>query len=160
MRDILKMNVYSTQLRNLNIPIRFCLTLKVYPGALPPNQVSTMLGLNATSAVGSQPMDEPLGTYDFKIGKVNGWFLESEKRVQSRDPRKHLEWFLQQIEALRNKLADLLSRPDCKAYIDVIAWSADGGLAYTLDPSDLACLASLGVPVCFSFADYPDNEKE
>jgi hypothetical protein len=54
----------------------------------------------------------------------------------------------------------LLGAADCKATIDVIAWSEDGGLAYTLDPSDLSCLASVGVPVCFSFADYPDDAKE
>jgi hypothetical protein len=154
------MSEHSTRPKNLRIPIRFCLTLKVYAGALQPNQVSRILGLDATSAVSSEAMDEPMGAHDFRIGKVNGWFLESEKRVESRNPRKHLEWFLWQLEPLRNKLADILKRPDCKACIDVIAWSEDGGLAYTLDPSDLACLASLGVPVCFSFADYPDNEKE
>jgi uncharacterized protein DUF4279 len=150
----------STPLPNLRVPMRFCIKLRIYPGSLQPNQVSEILGVDATSAVSSEPMNEPLGAYDFRIGKVNGWFLESEKRVESRDPHKHLDWFLQYIELLRNKLGDLLSRPNCKAYIDVIAWSADGGLAYTLDPSDLACLASLGVPVCFSFADYPDNAKE
>jgi hypothetical protein len=150
----------STPLRNLQFPIRFCITLKIYPGSLQPNEVSKLLDIDATTAVSREQMDEPLGAYGFRIGKVNGWFLESEKRVESRDPRKHLDWFLQHVERLRNKLGDLLSRPNCKACIDVIAWSADGGLAYTLHPPDLACLASLGVPVCFSFADYPDHEKE
>lgn len=150
----------ATPLRNLQLPIRFCITLKIYPGSLQPNQVSTLLGIDATSAVSPEPMDEPLGTHAFKMGKHNGWFLESEKRVESRDPRKHLEWFLRQWKPLRNKLADLLKQSDCKARIDVIAWSDDGGLAYTLDPENISSLASLGVPVCFSFADYPDNEKE
>ena len=149
----------STPTRNLRVPIRFCLTLKIYPGSLQPDQVSRLLGVDATSAVSREPMDELLRSNDYRIGKLNGWFLESEKRVESRDPRKHLEWFLEQIGPLRSKLADLLNQPECKAYLDVIAWSEDGDLAYTLDPSDLSCLASLGVPVCFSFADYPDNEK-
>lgn len=140
--------------------MRFCITLKIYPGSLQPNQVSRLLGMDGTSAVSREPMKEPLGAYDFRLGKHNGWFLESEQRVESRDPRAHVDWFLRQVKPLQSKIADLLNRPDCKAYLDVIAWSENGGLAYTLDPSDLSCLGSLGVPVCFSFADYPDNEKE
>jgi len=150
----------STPLRNLGVPMRFCIKLRIYPGSLQPNQVSEILGVDATSVVSPEPMHEPVGAFEFRLGKHNGWFLESEKRVGSRDPRRHLEWFLQQVAPLRNKLADLLNRPNCKAYVDVIAWSEDGGLAYTLDPSDLACMALLGIPICFSFADYPDNEKE
>ena len=150
----------STPLRNLQLPVRFCIKLRIYPGSLEPNQVSKMLGVDATSAVSREPMGEPLGSYAFRMGKHNGWFLESEKRVESRDPDKHLEWFLRQVDPLRNKLADLLKRPDCKVCIDVIAWSEDGGLAYTLDPVKISGLGSLGVPVCFSFADYPDNAKE
>ena len=147
-------------LRNLQLPIRFCITLKIYPDSLQPNQVSRLLGIDATSAVSREPMGEPVGSYAFRMGKHNGWFLESEKRVESRDPDKHLEWFLRQVEPLRNKLAELLKRPDCKMCINVIAWSEDGSVAYTLDPAKIPGLASLGVPVCFSFADYPDNEKE
>src|SRR4029077_7340315 len=127
---------------------------------LQPNQVSKVMGIDATSAVCREPMDEPLGTNAFRVGKHNGWFLEAEKRVESRDPRAHVDWFVRQVEPLRTGLAGLLKEPGLQACIDIISWSEDGGLAYTLDPSDLSCLGSLGVPVSFSFADYPDNEKE
>jgi hypothetical protein len=149
----------STTLRNLRLPIRFCITLKIYPGSLQPNQVSSLLGMDATSAVSREPMGEPLGSYAFRMGKHNGWFLESEKRVESRDPRAHFDWFLRQVSPLRTKIADVLKGPDCKAYIDVIAWSEDGGLDYVISPDDLSCLASLEIPVCFSFANYPQDEK-
>jgi hypothetical protein len=67
---------------------------------------------------------------------------------------------LQQVSLLGGRLSSLLKDPACKAWIDVIAWSEDGDIDYVLAPFDLSSLASLGIPVWFSFADYPDDEKE
>lgn len=141
------------------LPIRFTITLRIYSGAIPPNQVSAMLGIDATSAVGVEPLSEPLGTQIFRLGKLNGWFLESEEHVENRDPRNHIHWFLERVGSIQPKLAEFLKLPEVRAEISITIWQKDGG-NLLLNPSDISGLSALGLPVWLSFADYGDDEEE
>jgi hypothetical protein len=67
----------STPLRNLGVPMRFCIKLRIYPGSLQPNQVSEILGVDATSVVSPEPMHEPVGAFEFRLGKHNGGFWKA-----------------------------------------------------------------------------------
>jgi Domain of unknown function (DUF4279) len=139
-------------------PIRFTMTFRVYSGEMPPSRISALFGIDATSAVGIESSSEPIGADDFRIGKLNGWFLESEERLEDRNPRTHIDWFLATVGPLQPKLADILKLPGTKAEVGIIIWARNGGYL-SLNPSDISRLSALGLPVWFSFADYGDDEE-
>jgi len=145
-------------LRNVGLPIRFAIALNISSGDIPPNQISERLGMDATSAVSRKPMEEPLRAYNFRLGNENGWFLESEVRVDSHEPRRHIDWFLQQIPVLQPGLSALLREPGVKAVISINIWSDTGGASLVLSPADINGLYALGLPVAIAFADYPDEK--
>ena len=144
--------------RNFDLPIRFAIALRVYSGKITPSEVSERLGLDATSAVGRESMPEPLRAHNFRVGEQNSWFLESEVGVESRDPRQHIDWFLEQISVLQPGLAVLLQEKDVRADISIIIWSDNGGAHLYLAPADINGFFALGLPVAISFADYPDRQ--
>jgi len=140
------------------LPIRFTITLRIYSGPIPPNQVSAILGVDATSAVGIEPSSEPLGAKTFRLGKLNGWFLASEEHVENRNPRDHIDWFVARVGSIQPKLAEFLKLPDVRAEISITIWKKDGG-DLLLNPSDISVLSALGLRVWFSFANYGDDEE-
>ncbi|MBZ5523638.1 MAG: DUF4279 domain-containing protein [Acidobacteriia bacterium] len=146
--------------RNFDLPIRFAIGLLIYSGDIPPNQVSERLGMDATSAVSREPMAGPLRTHNFRLGKLNGWFLESEVPVDSREPRDHIDWFVQQIPKLQPGLAALLKEPGVQARVSIHIWSDSGGANLSLTPADINGFFALGLPVDFAFVDYPDEKTE
>jgi hypothetical protein len=143
----------------LDLPIRFNIALRIYSGDMTPNLVSAALAIDATSAVSVKPIAEPLGCDRFRLGKLNGWFLSSEGRVESRDPRQHLDWFFDRIESIRAKLIPLLQAPDVRAEVSTIVWSKNGS-HLLLTHGDVSKLAALGIPVWFSYAAYGDDEED
>jgi hypothetical protein len=145
---------------NLYLPTRFVIKLLIYSGDIPPNLVSKALGIEATSAVAREPVAEPVGVAYYRLGKLNGWFLLSDDRVASRDPRQHIDWFLAQMAQIRAKLVALLELPDVSARITIMIWSKNGGGDLLLDFADLAALAALRIPLWFSYRDFGDEEDE
>ena len=143
--------------RNLDLPIRFAISLRVFSGDIPPHEVSARLGLDATSAVGRGPMPDPQRALNFRMGEKNGWFLESEAGVDSRVPREHIDWFNEQIAILQPGLAALMKEEGVRAEISIIIWSDNGGAHLHLAPFDINGFFVLGLPVAISFSDYPDR---
>jgi hypothetical protein len=84
-------NLYFPIRFNIEFPIRFNIELRVYSGAMTPDRVARILGVDGSSAISREPLDEPVGAAKFHLAKVNGWFLSSEDRVESRDPRRHID---------------------------------------------------------------------
>jgi len=142
---------------NLDHPIRFAISLRIFSGDIPPHEVSARLGLDATSAVGRDPMPDPQRALNFRMGEKNGWFLESEAGVDSRDPREHIDWFHEQIAILQPGLAVLMKEEGVRAEVSIIIWSDSGGAHLHLAPPDINGFFALGLPVAISFADYPDR---
>src|ERR1700722_5451814 len=128
------------------LPIRFNIALRIYSGAIPPNRVSAKLGIDATSAVSIEPMSEPLGTQLFRLGRVTGWFVETEEQVETRDPRSHINGFLAKVGSIQPKLTEFLTLPETRAEISITIWEKTGG-KLLLNPSDIAQLSALGLPV-------------
>jgi hypothetical protein len=140
------------------LPIRFAIALRISSGGIAPTQVSERLGLDATSAVGCEPMPEPLRAHNFRLGQRNGWFLESEVHIDSREPREHIDWFLHQIPVFQPGLAALMKEPDVEADISINVWSDSGNASLFLMPADFLGFFALGLPVVIAFADYPDEK--
>ena len=126
---------------------------------MPPDLVTAKLGLMASKIVSKGPMQEPICADHFRIGKLNAWFLESEARVESRDPQKHVDWFLDEVVPNCTDLRSRLELPadgpygNPSARVEITHWiDEDGYLRFS--PDDLLKLGSLNIPVDFSFADY------
>lgn len=143
--------------RDLDHPIRFAISLRVFSGDIPPHEISARLGLDATSAVGRDPMPEPKRALNFRVGEKNGWFLESETGVDSRDPREHIDWFHEQIAIMLPGLATLMKEDGVRAEVSIIIWSDNGSAHLHLAPFDINGFFVLGLPVAISFSDYPDR---
>jgi Domain of unknown function (DUF4279) len=87
-------------------------TLRIYTGKVPPEQVTVLLRLEP-----SKLQVEDAGAH------LNGWFLSTKDRVQSRDLRRHVDWLLEQIVPLRSELATLQARPG--VWMDVLLLAFD-----------------------------------
>jgi len=84
------------------------------------------------------------------INKENGWFLDSEDLVESRDLRRHLEWLLNKTNNCHDKLKELSSKG---AEITIFCpWqSASGQGGPTMDPQQMKVLGDLNIELLFEF---------
>lgn len=84
------------------------------------------------------------------INQENGWFLDSENAVESRDLRRHLDWLLNKLNNCHNQLRELADRG---AEITIFCpWrSALGQGGPTMDPKQMKLLGDLNIELIFEF---------
>ena len=116
-------------------------TFRIYSGDIPPQEVSAMLCLTPTRAQTETRNGAPL----------NGWFLSTKDKVDSRDVRRHLDCLLEQIVPVRNQLSELQNIPG--VWMDIFCYwrSAHGHGGPTLDPKHMRSLADLDLEIGFDF---------
>ncbi len=131
--------------------------LRIYPGEITAEEVTQALGMSPTSFI---TKGEKIGTKvpgQFRIGKMNAWFLSSEMFVKSMDLRRHLDWLLDRVEAGAEGLSLLQQKPGVRMCISCIWWSRHGGGGPTLWPVQMRRLAALNLECSFDFQYYGEG---
>jgi hypothetical protein len=129
---------------------RTYVTLRVYSDTIPPEEISSSLGLTPTSTQHKGRVRNPHGRRPI-VQKLHGWFLSSEGRVESRDVRRHLDWLLDQISGAADELTRLTNSVTGGTRADIsCAWfSAFGHGGPTLSPSQMERMGTLGIDCWF-----------
>lgn len=127
-------------------------SLLIYPEHVHPDEVSNILKLEPTkkNVIGTE-ITNSLGRTR-KI-TVAGWFLSSEKYVQSKDIREHLDWLLIKILPSKNGLMQLQNIEGIKMGIDCEWWSNGNG-GPTLWPEQMNIMAELNLECAFNISFY------
>jgi hypothetical protein len=113
-------------------------TLRIYPKSLRPDDVSMILGIAPTRV--SFAGDGSLGKH------VNGWFLSTKNRIQSRDTRRHIDWLLDQVETVQDKIHDL-RKEESKIDIACFWESTSGNGGPTISPHQMKRLVQFDIEV-------------
>lgn len=131
--------------------VRTYATLRIYPGAIHPHEVSTRL---RTTPSKFWVRDETLagdGAQTPRPGAkaMHGWFLTTHGRLDSKDTRRHIDLLLAPLLPVSNEIHLLHEQG---AAIDIICfWHAaatQGGPA--LAPRQLRLLADLQIPIAWN----------
>jgi hypothetical protein len=111
-------------------------TLRIYTGKVPPETVLLRLEPSKLQVEGA-------GAH------LNGWFLSTKERVESRDIRRHVDWLLEQISPLRSELAALQARPGIRMDVFCYWRSTQGHGGPRLTPKQMRPLANLNLEIGF-----------
>ena len=123
-------------------------TLRIYPVHMTADDVTTLLGVEATRIQHAKP--RPVGVAKWPVG----WFLCSDGNVDSRDVRRHIDWILDKLEGKSDAFATLRAsgvQPDISCYW--LAASHSGGPS--LWPHQMTSLGELGLEIWFDFFAAP-----
>ena len=138
---------------------RTCAKLRVYSGDVPPTEVNQMLGIAPTDYVQKgEAKTNSLGRT--RIGQLNGWFLSSEGKLESRDLRRHLDWLVAILEPRSEALTSLQHLPGVSMNVTCIWWARDANGGPTLWPRHMRALADLNLECAFQLAFYDDQQKD
>jgi hypothetical protein len=113
-----------------------------------PDEVSRFLDLAPTRSVtrGKPIVDGPsMGV----VSKLNGWFLSTEERVDSKDLRRHLDWLLDALSRHHDRLLALQAMPDVWMDVSCYWLSKSGHSGPTLSPKQMRSLCDLNLEVWF-----------
>jgi hypothetical protein len=124
-------------------------TLCVYPGEVDPAEITDRLGIEPSSwqrrGEVTERADRPP-----KVATINGWFLGSKGRVESRDSRRHIDWLLDRVmpraEAVRS-----LREKGCQMVINCYWLSRSGHGGPMIPPAQMMRLAELDIELWFDF---------
>lgn len=129
--------------------------LRIYPGRTSPASITAMLGVDPTGTVEEGSVyTNSLGRS--RVGKVNGWFLSSEKEVDSKDLRRHLDWLITKLGPAAESLARVQQLEGMKMWVTCVWWSASGSGGPTLWPEQMMALANMNLECQFEFAYYAE----
>lgn len=124
-------------------------TLCIYSGDADPSVVTKRLGIEPSSS--QRRVDaEALESAKSKRAAVNGWFLESQGLVESRDSRRHIDWLLDRVEAKADALRSL-QELGCRTEISCFWMSQEGHGGPALTPIQMQRLAQLNLELWFDF---------
>lgn len=131
-------------------------TLCIYPGEIDPTAVTERLGIEPSSwqRQGELPQrdDRPP-----RAATLNGWFLTSKDRIDSRDSRRHIDWILDQIEPSAGALRSL-QLEGCRTEVSCFWISQSGHGGPTIPPGQMKRLADLGLVLWFDFYGPHDED--
>lgn len=131
-------------------------TLRIYPGELDPSEVTSRLGIEPSNW---QRRGEVVARANRppQVASINGWFLTSNSRVESRDSRRHVDWLLDQLAPATNALRSLQMQ-GCRMDIACYWVSRSGHGGPTIPPPQMRRLADLNIELGFDF--YSPYESE
>jgi Domain of unknown function (DUF4279) len=81
-------------------------TLRLFSNDIEPTSITAVLNIPPSKTF---IKGQPHGQHDH-IRKSNGWFLSSEREVNSKDTRRHIDWLLSRISDKSAQLAELRSK--------------------------------------------------
>ncbi|WP_165230435.1 DUF4279 domain-containing protein [Aquisphaera insulae] len=131
-------------------------TLRIYPGEIDPAAITDRLEIEPSSWQRRGELAQRAGRPP-NVATINGWFLESQGQVESRDSRRHIDWLLDRLvpraEAIRS-----LQEKGCRMDISCYWCSRSGHGGPTIPPSQMRRLAELNIELWFDF--YGPYEEE
>lgn len=116
-------------------------SLRLLSSAMDPTSMTAILGISPSRSFAK---GEVYGTHGH-VRKFNGWFLDSEPAVSSKDTRRHIDWILSQVGDKAPQFAHLRSK-GVDTDISCL-WISTGQGGPILSPSQMEVLARLGVDV-------------
>jgi hypothetical protein len=87
--------------------------------------------------------------------KKNGWFIESENNVKSKKFSDHLDYVLDIILPVNEKLQQFIRKHDLDVYM-TCSWWGEMHCGPRLTPEQLRKLSELNIELQFYFASYED----
>lgn len=125
-------------------------TLRIYFQEENPSFVTSFLGIEPTK---TQKAGEPAkyrGKPMKNLIEINGWFLSSEGLIFSLDARRHIDYIVEKLIPMNNRLQELRAMG---ALVDLVCFwrSADGHGGPILSPRQLSRLADLEISIWFDF---------
>ncbi|QEH32954.1 hypothetical protein OJF2_14460 [Aquisphaera giovannonii] len=124
-------------------------TLRVYPGDIDPAAITDRLGIEPSSWQRRDEAARRAGGPP-RLATVNGWFLESRGRVDSRDSRRHIDWLLDQLAPRAEAIRSLQER-GCRMDISCYWLSRSGHGGPIIPPTQMRRLAELNIELGFDF---------
>jgi hypothetical protein len=121
---------------------------RIFSDEIDPREITRLLGVEPSSIQIKGERKYP-NKYKY-INKENGWFLDSEDEIESKDLRRHLDWLLNKMGSSHNQLRELAGKG---AEITIFCpWrSASGQGGPTMDPQQMKLLGELNIELLFEF---------
>jgi Domain of unknown function (DUF4279) len=127
-------------------------TLRISGDRLDPDNVTTRLGIAPSR---SHKAGDRHGEQGRMIWKHGQWSLTSQGVIESTDLELHIEWLLDRIEPMHEKLQEITQQPDVTADIFCFWESESVNAGIDLAPSLMGRVASLrlslGLDIYFAF---------
>lgn len=122
--------------------------LRIFSAEIDPREISRLLGVEPSFIQIKGERKYP--NKDELINKENGWFLDSEDEIESKDLRRHLDWLLNKIGNCHCQLREIASKG---AEITIFCpWrSASGQGGPTMDPQQMKVLGDLNIELLLEF---------
>lgn len=115
-------------------------TLRIYPGALDPDEVTRQLGLDPSTT--QQARDARVVNHLRHAARPSGWFLSTDGVITSRDVRRHLDLLLDKLMPARSALSRLQAA-GAKTDVSCYWVSASGHGGPTISPPQAEKLVAL-----------------
>ncbi len=132
-------------------------TLRIYPGDVDPAAIISLLGIEPSGWQRRGEVPERPSRLLREVAPINGWFLESEGQVDSRDSRRHINWLLDRLEPKAETIRSL-QEMGCRMDISCYWLSRNGHGGPSIPPTQMRRLAELGIELWFDF--YGPYEEE
>ena len=93
-----------------------------------------------------------------RVAEIDGWFLTTKGRIDSRDSRRHIDWLIDQIEG---KSAELRSQLDEGSRVSITCYwaAANCGGGPTISPDQMRRLGEQNIELCFDIYFHGDDES-
>ena len=128
-------------------------TLRIYPKNSHPDEITNQLKIKP-SDISVAGKTGPLG-----LKYVNGWFLSTKGKLKSRDTRRHIDWILDKIEPISEKIKEL-QQGDCSMDIMCFWGSASGNGGPAISPEQMVRLVKLNLEVWWDVWFEGKDEEE
>ena len=116
-------------------------TLRVFSDDINPHAITLSLGVDPSE---SFEKGEGRGNKG-ALRKFHGWFLSSEKTVESKDTRRHIDWIISKIRDKSQELAELQAKG---VEIDISClWLSNGQGGPILSPPQIKELALFNIDI-------------
>ncbi len=136
---------------------RTAATLRIATGAMPPDNVTELLGITPT---GITVLGQPSQVASRRVlhrGGVNLWWLDSESFVISKDLRRHVDGIIKVVYPSKEALFRLQEMAEVKMDVSCVWWSRYGDGGPALWPEQMLRLAELNLEISVACAFYGEE---
>lgn len=145
------MNKFDSYADELRACSETFVTLRIYHEEIMPEAVSRRLNIEPDKMVvkGSRISKK-------RIAQLNGWFLTSKEKLDSKDCRRHFDWLIHKLTG-RGEEISMLSQEGFECYVSCFWVSSSGNGGPSLSPPQMLGLANLGLGVSWDI--YFENDR-
>ncbi len=127
---------------------------------LDPSTITARLEIEPSE---SQIKGELIRPFSTRIAPMDGWFLCTKGRVESRDSRRHIDWLLDRIDGKAGEILRLQAE-GCEMVVSCYWVSSCGQGGPTISPVQMRRLGELNIELCFDiygpYVDYSEFTLE